>query len=88
MAGGIRVDLEALGRLDVVCCLQQPGTQRRRFFMRRLDVSDMQVEVDLLRRPAGPIRGHMVGRELNAEPPFAIDDDTVPIVVRVDLAIQ
>jgi hypothetical protein len=29
MPGGIRVDLEALGRLDVIRRLQQPGTQRR-----------------------------------------------------------
>lgn len=88
MAGGVRVDLEALGRLEVICRLQQPSTQRRRFLVRGPDVSDVQVEMDLLRRPAGPIRWHMVGCQLNAEPPFALDDDTVPIVVRVDLATQ
>ncbi len=30
----------------------------------------------------------MVGRQLNAQPRFAIDVDTVPIVLRVDRATQ
>jgi len=88
MPGGIRVDLVALGRPDVIRWLQEFGTQRDGFVMGGLDVIDIQVEVHLLRRAIGPLRRNMVGRELNAQPPFAIDEDTVPIVVRFDRSTQ
>src|SRR6266536_1249408 len=88
VAGGIRVDLEALGRLEVVGRFQEPRAQRDCFLMRRLEIVDMQVEMHLLRRPVGPIGGNMVRRELNAEPPLAVDQHTVPIVLRYDRAAQ
>lgn len=80
MAGGVRVDLEALGRSDVIGRLQEPSAQRDGFLMRGLEAVDPQVEMDLLRRPVGPFGRNMVRRELNAEPPFAVDQHAVPIV--------
>lgn len=44
-------------------------------------VVDPDVEVDLLLlRPVRPPRGDVVGCELEAEPPLAVDDDAVPVV--------
>ncbi len=86
VTGGIRVDLEALGRLEVVGRFQEPRAQRDCFLVRGPQVVDPQVEMYLLRRPVRPIGGNMVRRELNAEPPLAVDQHAVPIVVRVDRA--
>src|SRR5579883_1830744 len=89
VAGGIRVDLEAFGRREVVGRFQESRAQRECFVMRGLDVIDPQVEMDLLlRRPIGPIGGNVVRRELNAEPPLAVDQHAVPIAVRFYRAAQ
>jgi len=88
MTGGIRVDLVAVGRLDVISGFQLPGAERNGLIMGGLDVIDVQVKVDLLRRPIGPLRRNVIGLELNAQPPFAVDGDTVPVVLRVDRAAQ
>jgi hypothetical protein len=88
MPSGIRVDLEALGRVDVVSRLQEPGTQRYNLIMGGRHVVDMQVEVDLLRRPVRPLGRNMIGRELNPQPWFTVDVDTVPVVFRFDCATK
>ncbi len=88
MAGGIGVDLVALGRFDVLGRLQQASAERRGFVMGGLDVIDVQVEVDLLRRSTGPLGGNMVRRQLDGQPRLAVDVDGVPIVVRVDGAAE
>lgn len=41
MPGGIGIHLEALGRLDVIGRLQEPGTQRRGLIMGFSHVIDM-----------------------------------------------
>ena len=81
MSSGIRVDLETFRRMDVIRRLEQCGTQRHCFLVGGLEIIDMYVEMDLLRRPIRPLRCNVVGRELNAQPPLAIDQNTVPIVV-------
>lgn len=88
MAGGIRIHLEALGRFGVVGRLQQPRAQRHRFRMRRREVVDPEVEMYLLRRSVGPIGGNVVRRELDTEPPLAIDHHAVPVVLGFDCAAQ
>jgi hypothetical protein len=53
-----------------------------------LDVVDVEVEVNLLWRPIGPLGRDMVGRKLDAQPPFAINKDAVPVTVWVDRAAE
>jgi hypothetical protein len=66
VAGGIRVDLEDLGRLEVVGRLQEPRAQRDCFVMCGLEVVDPQVQMELLLwGPVRPVRGNMVRRQLN-----------------------
>jgi hypothetical protein len=50
MPGRIRVHLKSLGRLDVIRGLQQLGAQRYDLVVGGLDVIDVEVEVNLLRR--------------------------------------
>ena len=88
MTGGIRVDLEPFCSMRVIRRLQQRGTQRHGFLVRSLEIVDMYVEMDLLRRPIGPLGPNKVRCELNAEPPFAIDQNAVPIVVRYNSPTQ
>ena len=85
MPGRVGVDLETLGGRGVGR-LQHPGTQRDNFIMGGGDVVNVQVEMDLLRRAIGPLRLDVVRGELNGEPPFAVDDDAVPIVLSNNLA--
>ena len=60
VTGGIGVDLEDLGRLEVVGRLQEPRAQRDCLLMRGLEVVDPQVQMDLLLWcPVRPIRGHV-----------------------------
>ncbi len=57
--------------------------------MRGPDVLDMQIEVDLLlQRPVGPPGRDAVRRELHAEPPLAVDDHAMKVVVLIDRATQ
>jgi hypothetical protein len=85
----VRVDLEALGRRGVVGRFQESRAPRDGFLMRGREVVDPQVEMDLLlRRPVGPSGGHMVRRELHAQPPLAVDHHAVSLVVRFDRAAQ
>src|SRR5690348_14595647 len=42
----------------------------------------------LLWRPVGPIGRHMIGRELHAEPPLAVNYHAVPVLLRGDGAAQ
>ncbi len=51
--------------------------------MRGLEIVDPQVDMDLLRRPVGPVGRNMVRRELNAEPPLAVHHHAVPTVIVV-----
>ena len=89
MAGRIRVDLEDLGRLRVLGRLQEPRAQRDRSLMRGLEVVDPQVQMQLLLRcPVRPFGGYMVRRELDAEPPLAVDDHAVPVILGFDRAPQ
>jgi len=50
VAGGVRVDLEARGRLGVVGRFQEPRAPRDRFLMRGREVVDPHVEMHLLPR--------------------------------------
>ena len=81
MSGGIRVDLEALCCSDVICRFQQRGPKRHDLLEGCLRIVDVQIDMDLLRRPVGPLRCNVVGSELNTDAPFAIDDNAVPIVL-------
>src|SRR5947209_1685849 len=56
--------------------------------MRFLEIVDVQVEMDLLLHPVGPLGGHMVWRELYADPPLPIDNHAVPVIVRYHRATQ
>jgi hypothetical protein len=73
MPGGIRVDLETLGRVGVIRRFQQPGAQRQGLLMGDLHVIDEEVEVDLLRRSIGPLGRDMSRRELESQPGNAND---------------
>ncbi|GAC1473265.1 MAG: hypothetical protein NVS1B6_14020 [Steroidobacteraceae bacterium] len=93
VAGGIRVDrvhFVAFGVVDRFAgWLQEPGAQGDRFLVSRPEIVDVQVEMDLLLRHAiGPIGGNMIRRELHTEPPLAVDQYTMPIVVLYDCATE
>ena len=88
VAGGVGVDLEALGGVEVVGRLQQSGAERHHVVVGRADVVDEQVEVDLLGCAVGPVRRHVVRRQLHAEASLPVDVDGVPVVVGADGAIE
>ena len=88
MPGWVRVDLEALSRVDVIGRLQQGRPKGRDLVMSRLDVLDVEVEVHLLRRAIGPLRRNMVGGELHRQAWFAVHADRVPIVILIDTAVE
>lgn len=48
-------------------------------------IVDMEVQVDLLRRPVGPLGCNVIGRQLDAEAPLPISvDDAVPVILSND----
>lgn len=81
MSGRVRVDLEPLIRCRVVRLLQQCGAKVHSLFVGGGEILDVQVEVNLLRRPVRPLRPDMVRSELDAHPRLAIDENRVPVVV-------
>jgi len=57
--------------------------------MRFFEVLDMEVNVHLLRRPIGPVRGDVIWRELDADAPLSTRvDDAVKRFVLEDVAAQ
>jgi hypothetical protein len=86
MPGRIRVHLEVVrlfGRL------QHVRTEPNDPIVSRWEVLDPKVEVDLLRRcPVGPVRLDVIGRELNAGPRFAVDDDHVPVIFGIHFTVE
>ena len=52
------------------------------------DVLDSQVEVDQLRSPVGPVGRHVVGRQLNPDPWFTIDDTVCQFILGFDRAVE
>lgn len=53
------------------------------------DVGDREVEMDLLRLPVGPLRGHVAGGVLDADPETGARLHRVPVVVPAgDLAVE
>src|SRR5262245_13328316 len=88
MARRVGVDLEPFDRVEVVGRLEQPGAEGHGFVMGGPDVVDVQIEVDLLRRAVRPVGLDVVRRELDTEPPLAVDQDAVPVVVGDDPAPQ
>ena len=57
--------------------------------MRARRVVDVQIEVDLLRAPLGPVGRDMVGCELHADHPLPVGvEDAVPGVVGEHLAVE
>ena len=89
MPGRIRVDLEVVRGGRLFGRLQHPCTQRHDSVVGRWEVFDPQVEVDLLGRcPVGPVRGDVIGRELNADPRFAFDDDHMPVIFGIHFTVE
>ena len=73
----------------IVGILQQARTQRHGGGVGGDRVSDVQVEMDLLRDSIGPIRRNMVGRKLYADHPSTVCvDNAVPPLVPEDAAAQ
>src|SRR4051812_17424508 len=89
MTGRVGVDLESRRRVGVVGRLHELGAERERLLVRRLDVIDVQVEMQLLRRAVTrPVRRPVVGRELETEARLAVDVDGVPVVLGLDPATE
>lgn len=89
MAGGIGVDLVPLGCGEIVGGIQDASAQLDRFGMGRCWVVDVQINMDLLRDPVRPLRGGVVGCELDADPPVPVSiDDAMEIVVGEDSAAE
>ena len=66
MSGRVGIDLEVVRGGRLFGSLQHYRTQRHDAIMGRREVLDPEVEVDLLvRRPVGPVRGDVIGCELN-----------------------
>lgn len=66
MPGGIRIDLEVLGELEVIGGLQKLRAKRDRLLMCTLEIVDPDVEMHLLRRTVGPLGPNMVRGQLDA----------------------
>src|ERR1700722_3923834 len=88
MASGVGVDREPGRRLDVVGLLEQPGPQGHSLLMGGLNVIDVQVKVDLLRRPLRPGRRDMVWGKLESHSRLTVDVDGVPVVVGLGRTAQ
>jgi hypothetical protein len=57
--------------------------------VRRWEVLDPKVEVDLLRRcPVGPVRRDVIGRELNADARLTVHDDHVPVIFGIHFTLE
>ena len=57
--------------------------------MRSPDVLDMQIEMDLLLLcPIGPRGRDMVRCELNTEPPLAVDDHAMKVIILINFTAQ
>ena len=88
MSCGVCVHLESFASVQIVGGLQEARAQFDRVVVRGRQILDPEVHVDLLRRPIGPLRSNVVRRELHADPPLAVEQDTVPIVVRDDRSAE
>jgi len=60
-----------------------PGTDRT-----EAQECDVEAPSHVLRRAVGPVRRDVIRRQLDAQPPLALDDDAVPVVVPVHLPVQ
>lgn len=93
MTGGTGVHREPFGAARVVGralrWLEETPSERLRQLPGGLQVVDVEVDVNLLLLgTVRPDRWFVIGRELHAHHPLAIDDDAVPVVVAVDLAAE
>ena len=91
VTGRAGVDSEHLVAVRVVCgtarCLEEPADQSDGLLSCGVDVVDMKVEVDLLLLAANwPLRWDVARGVLNADDPFAIDHNAVPVVIALHCA--
>ena len=81
VARRVCVDLMAFRRVEVAR-LEQAGTKFDCLLMGGSRILDVEVEMDLLRGPIGPVGRNVFRRELDADRPFARGgDDAVKTVV-------
>jgi len=65
------------------------GTKQHDSIVSGREVLDPQVEVDLLRRcPVRPVGRDVIGRQLNPDPRFTVDDHHVPVILGIDGAVE
>lgn len=89
MSGRVGIDLESRRRVEIIGWLQQPSARRHHFFVRRADVLDEQVEMELLRGAVGPLRRSVIRGQLyaDARPPVGVIH-AVPVVLGLDPAAE
>ena len=89
MPGRVRVDLVAVGGIEIRSWSEQSGAERDCLFVRGSRVVDVEVEMHLLGSPIGPVGRNMVRRQLHTDPPLSSSvDDAVPIVVLEDVPAE
>lgn len=88
MPSRVGVHLEPFRRGGILTSLQLFGSQSRDLIMGSGEIIHIEIEVDLLRRPVGPIRRNMVRCQLYPHFGLTVDDHRVPVVIRVDGTAQ
>ena len=89
MAGGVGINLVSNGCRQIVGRLQQTRAERDGLGVGGNRVTDVQIQMDLLRDAIWPIRRNMVGRKLHTDHPSTVCvDHAVPRSVPEDTAAQ
>ncbi len=76
MAGGVGVDLEPGPGVERAGGLQHGGAERQHLGVGSVDVVDVEVEVDLLRRAVGPVGRLVIRGELDGDAGRPVDGVT------------
>jgi hypothetical protein len=89
MPGRVRVDLVALGGIEIRSWPEQPGAEGDCLFVRGSRIVGVEVEMHLLGSPIRPVGRNMIRRQLHTDPPLSSGvDDAVPIVVLEDVPAE
>jgi hypothetical protein len=87
MSGRVRVDLKSVGRVEADRS-EYSRTQRDHLLVRSRDVVDVEIEVDLLLLAVRPVGRDVVWRELETQLSLAVHENSRPVVLKVDGALE
>ncbi len=85
MSSGVGVRLVALLGIEVGSRPEKSGSESHRLLVRNPRISDVEIEVNLLRATVRPVRGDVVRSELHPDPPLTSGiNDAMPTLILED----